>query len=152
MTEIRAALVGEAPLIRALMKGERLNPVGVDWRNFLVAEDAGAVIGIVQLRPAGVGAVEIGSLVVRADRRRGGLGRLLVDAAVAAAGSRRALIVTAFARARFYEAWGFSPIPARAAPWPVRLNLLLGQAGGLVALARGMRPRRLVVLDRPPGV
>ncbi|MBP7000607.1 GNAT family N-acetyltransferase [Amaricoccus sp.] len=149
MAAVRPAVAGDMPAIRGLMAGERVNPTGIDWRNFLIAEAADGVVGIVQLRPAGPGAVEIGSLVVRAGLRGGGLGRRLVDAAVAATGGRRAFVVTAAARAPFFAAWGFRPVPARSAPWSVRRNWLLGQAGSLVALAHGTRPRRLAVLERP---
>ena len=41
--------------------------------------------------------------------------------------------------------------PARRRPGAVRRNWLLGQAGSLVALAHGMRPRRLAILERVDG-
>lgn len=148
---IRRAAAVHQPAIRALMRGERVNPTGVDWRNFVVAETDRAIVGAAQLRPSCPGVVELGSLVVRADLRRNGLGARLIDAALAEAGSRRVMVVAPARHAAFYARWGFAPLPARRAPWPVLRNWLLGQAGSLVALAHGMRPRRLAVLDRPGG-
>jgi N-acetylglutamate synthase-like GNAT family acetyltransferase len=148
---IRPAAAEEQAAVRALLGGERVNPLGIDWRNFLVAVAGGAVVGCVQLRPAGPGAVELGSLVVRADLRRQGLGARLIEAALARAGGRRVLAVTAAARAPFFARWGFRPVGLRATPWPVRRNWLLGQAGSLVALASGLRPRWLAVLERRAG-
>ena len=148
-TEVRPAVAGEEAAVRALMRGERVNPLGIDWRNFVVAVRDGAVVGCVQLRPAGPGAVEVGSLVVRADLRGGGLGGRLLEAALARVGGRRAFIVVAAAPGgRGYERWGFRPVGLAAAPWTVRRNWLLGQAGSVVALAHGMRPRRLAILER----
>jgi N-acetylglutamate synthase-like GNAT family acetyltransferase len=130
------------------MRGERVNPFGVDWRNFVIAERAGEVVGCVQLRPAGPGAAELGSLVVRADLRRRGLGGRLVEAALARAGVGRVLAVTAAARADYFARWGFAPVGDGAVPGSVRRNRLLGQAGSLIALAHGQRPRRLAILAR----
>jgi N-acetylglutamate synthase-like GNAT family acetyltransferase len=124
-----------------------VNPFGIDWRNFVVAEAGGEVVGCAQLRPAGPGAVELGSLVVRADLRRAGLGGWLVEAALARAGGRRVFAVAVAAQAGWFARRGFGPAGA-AVPWSVRRNLLLGQAGSLVALARGLRPRRLAILER----
>ena len=114
----------------------------------MVAVVDGAVVGCVQLRPAGLGTVELGSFVVRADLRGQGIGGRLVEAAVARAADRRLLLVTAAARGPSFARWGFHPVGFAEAPWPVRRSLLLGQAGSLVALASGMRPRRLAILER----
>jgi N-acetylglutamate synthase-like GNAT family acetyltransferase len=130
------------------MRGERVNPLGIDWPNFVVATRDGEVVGCVQLRPAGRSAVELGSGVVRADLRRRGLGARLIDAALARAGERRVLMLTAAEHERYFARWGFRPVGLAAAPWPVRRNWLLGQAGSVVALAHGLRPRRLAILVR----
>jgi len=137
--------------VRALMHGERVNPTGLDWRNFVVAAAEGAVIGCVQLRPAGLGAVEVGSLVVRADRRGGRLGSRLFAAALSRVGARRAFILIAADREPGFARWGFRTVGLAAAPWPVRRNWLLGQAGSVIAVARGRRPRRLAILERTGG-
>jgi N-acetylglutamate synthase-like GNAT family acetyltransferase len=145
---IRPATDEDQQGVRRLMRGERVNPFGIDWRNFVVAEDASGIVGCVQLRPAGRGAVELGSGVVRAGLRRRGLGARLVDAALARAGGRRVFMVTAAGREPYFARWGFRPVGLAAAPWPVRRNWLLGQAGSLIALAHGLWPRRLVILAR----
>ncbi len=150
--EIRSACAGDETGVRALIRGERLNPTGIRWRNFLVAETEGAVVAAVQLRPSGEGVVELGSLVVRADLRRRGLGARMVEAALGAAGRRRVLAITAASLAPWYGRWGFREIGPGAAPWPVRINWLMGQGGSLVALAHLVRPRRLAVLERTEGV
>jgi N-acetylglutamate synthase-like GNAT family acetyltransferase len=144
---IRPATEADAAGVRRLLRGERVNPFGIDWRNFVVAEASGEVVGCAQLRPAGAEAVELGSLVVRGDLRRAGLGARLVEAALARAGGRRVFAVTAAAHAGWFARRGFGPAGA-AVPRSVRRNLLLGQAGSLIALAHGLRPRRLAILER----
>ena len=148
---VRPAVAADEAGVRRLMRGERVNPFGIDWRNFVVAEAAGEVVGCAQLRPAGPEAVELGSLVVRADLRGAGLGARLIEAALARAGGRRVFAVTAAARAGYFARWGFRPVGGAAAPRSVRRNRLLGQAGSLVALGHGLWPRRLAVLERERG-
>jgi N-acetylglutamate synthase-like GNAT family acetyltransferase len=145
---VRPATAGDMAAVRALMRGERVNPLGIDWPNFVVATRDGEVVGCAQLRPAGRGAVELGSLVVRADLRGAGLGGRLIAAALGRAGEARVFAVIAATRADSFSRWGFRPAALSAAPWPVRRNWLLGQAGSMVALAHGLRPRRLAILVR----
>ena len=77
---IRPAAADEAEAIRRLVRAQpRMNPTGLDWRNFVVVvRPDGRLAGCVQLRPAGAGAVELGSLVVApAERGKGLAGRLI---------------------------------------------------------------------------
>lgn len=144
---IRPATEADSAAIPALMKGERVNPTGIDWRRFLVAEGEDGIVGCVQLRPAGLGAVEIGSLVVRPDLRAQGLGARLVEAAIAEARGKRILAVAPASRGSWWKDRGFRRIALTAAPWRVARNLLVGQSASLIALATRRRPRRLAILE-----
>jgi N-acetylglutamate synthase-like GNAT family acetyltransferase len=149
MATVRAATAGDAAAIRALVRGApRMNPTGLDWPNFVIAEREGAVVGTVQLRPAGRGAVELGSLVVRADLRGQGLAGRLVAAALARTGGR-VLVITAAAHAAFYRERGFRPLRPWRAPLRTAVNWAIGQAATLTRLLEGGRPRRMVLLERP---
>lgn len=78
---IREARQEEEGLIRAMVRGAGINPLGLDWRRFLVAEsEDGSVIGCVQRKPHAEGAVELASLVVRPDWRGHGVGGALIGA------------------------------------------------------------------------
>ncbi|MGM0577413.1 MAG: GNAT family N-acetyltransferase [Myxococcota bacterium] len=87
--EIRAAVHADVPAVEALVAPEvragRVRPRAVRAEDFLVAADRGRVVGAVALTPLTPDAVELGTLVA-AERGRG-LGRLLVEAAVARAGA-----------------------------------------------------------------
>jgi N-acetylglutamate synthase-like GNAT family acetyltransferase len=144
---IRAAVASDAAAIRALVRSEPLNPFGLHWPNFVVAERSGRVVGAVQLRPVAPGVAELASLVVLPLERGRGLAARLIDAALARAPAR-VLVITAAARAVHYRRWAFGEAPPTATPGPVRLHLAIGQAAVLAGVLRGRTARRLVVLER----
>jgi N-acetylglutamate synthase-like GNAT family acetyltransferase len=146
---VRPATAADAASIRALVRGApRMNPTGLDWPNFVVAEHDGAVVGTAQLRPAGRGAVELGSLVVRADRRGRGLAGRLVAAALERSGGR-VLVITAAAHAGFYRRRGFRPLPPWRAPPRAALHWAIGQAATRTRPIGGRWPRRMLLRVRP---
>jgi len=75
----RQAEEQDAETIRALVRQARLNPFGLDWRRFWVADaDDGQIVGCIQAKPHKGGGLELASLVVSRDWRRQGLGGALV--------------------------------------------------------------------------
>ncbi len=143
---LRRATEQDQPAIRALVHSERLNPHNLDWRNFLVATDAGGIVGAVQLRRHRDGSRELGSLVVRKEARRQGIGSRLIEALLAPEHGR-VLMITGAAFAARYARFGFRRIGADAAPAPVRRNYRLGSLAAVISLLMG-RPRRLAILER----
>jgi N-acetylglutamate synthase-like GNAT family acetyltransferase len=144
---IRAAEAADGAAIRELVRAERLNPTGLDWRNFVVAARGREIVGTAQLRPVALGVAELGSLAVAPAERGRGLAARLVEAALARA-PERVLVIAPRSRAVYFAPWGFRTVPFAAAPWRVRINYLMGQAGSVVALLRGHAPRRLAILER----
>ena len=144
---VRAAAEADGPAIVALVRSApRMNPTGLRWRNFVVAERGGRLVGAAQLRPSGAGAGELGSLVVEpAERGRGVAGRLIAAALARADG--RVLVVTAARSARHYAPWGFRPVAPWLATAPVAVNWCIGQAATVLRVAQGGWPRRMVVLE-----
>ena len=74
---IRPATSADAPAIRALIRRVRINPTGLDWRRFLVAEGPeGMILACGQIKPHGDGTFELASVAVdeawRGQRRRAG--------------------------------------------------------------------------------
>jgi N-acetylglutamate synthase-like GNAT family acetyltransferase len=150
---IRPAIEADRPAIRALVRGERINPTGLDWRRFLVAEDERGLAGAAQVRAHRDGARELASLVVRREARGRGIASALIDALLRREAERRAtgrlFMITGAAFAGRYGRWGFRPIAPGAAPASVRFNYYVGSlAGGALSLLRGRRPRRLAMLER----
>jgi len=77
--ELRPARAADRGVIWAMVLQEQLNPLGLDWRRFLLAVDQdGAVIGCVQIKAHGQ-VRELASLVVRPAWRGRGVARLLIE-------------------------------------------------------------------------
>jgi len=145
---IRRATWADQAAIDALVQGERLNPVDLDWRRFIVAENANGVIGAVQLRQHDDDARELGTLVVRKDARGRGIASRLIDAVLASAAGR-VLMITGERFAAHYARWGFRRIEPALAPAGVRRNYYFGKvAGWALWLAGSRRPRPLAIFDR----
>ena len=76
---IRQAREGDADAIRELVVSGGINPAGVDWRNFVVAETRnGVVVGCGQVRPHYSDLLELASIAVQPQFRRRGIARSIV--------------------------------------------------------------------------
>ena len=145
---IRAAMPADQEMIRALVKRERLNPMGIDWPNFLVAIGTQGIVGAVQLRKHPDGSRELGSLVVAPEARGHGIAARLIDALVALHDGPVQMI-TGAQHAAHYQRWGFRRVEPRHAPRSVRLNYRLGSLACVISIIERRMPRRLVILHRP---
>ena len=145
---IRAAVEEDQDAIRELVRGERLNPNGLDWPNFMVAANADGLAGAAQLRKHADGARELGSLVVAAHLRGHRIAARLIDALLAR--ERGAVhMITGATHAAHYRRWGFCRIEISQAPWSVRINYLMGRLARVISYLKGHPPRQLVILGRP---
>ena len=147
---IRAATADNQNAIVGLVHGERLNPHGLDWPNFVVAVDGQALVGAAQIRKHKDGSRELSSLVVDRSYRRQGLASRLIDRLLAAEAGR-VLVITGKMRAAYFARWGFQPTTSCREPTSIRTNYYLGyMIGGLHALLRRRPVNHLVILDRMP--
>jgi N-acetylglutamate synthase-like GNAT family acetyltransferase len=112
---IRSAAAADQPIISAMVRDARLNPFRLHWSGFLIAEDAGQVVGIGQVRPHGDGCRELSSLVVAPERQGQGIGSQMVEALLA----RESGAIYLFCREQlmgFYERFGFSLVEREKLP------------------------------------
>ncbi|MBN1371913.1 MAG: GNAT family N-acetyltransferase [Anaerolineaceae bacterium] len=85
--ELRKAEQMDRAAIWRLIISERLNPLGINWRRFVLAVDeVGAIVGCAQVKPHGDGTRELASLVVVPSWRGRGVSRRLIETLQAAAG------------------------------------------------------------------
>ena len=129
------------------MLAERLNPRGLDWPNFVVAEEGGRLVGVAQMRKHPDGARELASLVVLAEARGRGVAAGLIEALLAGESGPVCMIVDR-PFAAHYGRWGFAEIAARSAPASVRSNYRIGRIVTGLASLFSRRRIRLVVLAR----
>lgn len=91
-----------------MVRAERLNPLGLDWRRFYVVEANGEVVACAQTKPHG-NVRELASLVVATDWRGCGFGREMVTFLQAEAGPPLWLTCRS-ALVPFYEACEFHEV------------------------------------------
>lgn len=139
---IRSARADEEALIKSLIRAEHLDPFNVHWQNFVVAEEAGQVVGIGQVKPYRSGR-ELGSLLVVPARRQSGVGGAIINALLARESGPLVLFCLAF-REPYYAKFGFR----RAGLRDLRGSFKLKYALSMV-LTRLLR-RRLIVMRRLP--
>jgi len=141
---IRKANHQDAARIRRLVVRGRINPIGLDWRRFIVAVDtSGHVIGCVQLKPHGDGSVELASLAVDEDWRRQGVGALLVEVVITIHSGNLFLMCRA-GLGIFYEKFGFKALSVDQMPayfqrvnrWMTWLGRLRPESEGLLIMWR----------------
>lgn len=140
---IRPATAGDQRAIRAWVWSARLNPVNLRWRNFVVAEVAGQMAGIGQLRPHADGSLELASLVVAPAFRRHGIGSRIVRALLA--GQQGPIYLFCEGKLQpYYARLGFDPI--QAAELPPALARMYRLATGLARVASALRRREVGIV------
>src|SRR4030067_451475 len=76
---LRRARAGDQPAIRHLVSANHLNPLSLDWQDFVVAVDTSdQVLGIGQVKRHGDGSRELASIAVVEARRRQGIAQAII--------------------------------------------------------------------------
>jgi N-acetylglutamate synthase-like GNAT family acetyltransferase len=77
---LRPARESETRQIKDLIRRVGINPVGLDWKRFIVAVDAqDRVIGTGQIKPHGAEILELASIAVHPDHRGEGIARAIIE-------------------------------------------------------------------------
>jgi len=80
LIQLRNARVEDAKVIRNLIHEAQINPFGLDWRHFMVAEDAEAgIIGTGQIKTHYDGTRELASIAVRPAYQNQGIARQIIE-------------------------------------------------------------------------
>ncbi len=124
---IRAATEADARAIHDLVHDAQLNPRDLDWRRFLVAAEDGTVVACAQVRVHGSGTRELASVAVLPDRRQRGIGRGLVEAAIAREPVRPLYLYCESRTVAFWERFAFSTIEGEAIPKDMRATYRVGR-------------------------
>jgi N-acetylglutamate synthase-like GNAT family acetyltransferase len=134
MTTIRPALETEADQIRDLIHQVGINPMGLDWKRFVVAvNEHEEMLGCGQLKPHGSEILELASIAVYPEHRGKGIASLIIDHLLK--DSPRPLYLMCRSRlGPLYEKFGFHEIPDEEMPrYFQRMSKL---AGLITSLAR----------------
>jgi len=104
---IRAATEADQPTIRRFVREARLNPMSLNWPNFIMAEDGGGVVGVGQVKKHGDGSRELASIVVVPARQGQGIGSAVIKTLLA---SNAGVVLHLTCRSQlqgYYERFGF---------------------------------------------
>ena len=122
---IRPATEADAEVIKQTIKAAGLDRTGLDWRRFkLAVAPEGEVLGMCQVRRYW-DTRELGSLWVRKDFRKRGLGGMLIRACLAEE-IPPVHLECVEARQPYYEQHGFVRIPVLQAPRGLRFKSAIG--------------------------
>jgi len=124
---LRPATEADLPEIKALIRQVRINPMGLDWRRFTLADNgSGEMLACAQLKPVPGGLTELASLAVRPANREKGIARALIEHLLAQA-SLPVYLTCRSGLGKFYEKFGFRVLNADETPaYYRRLQRLAG--------------------------
>jgi N-acetylglutamate synthase-like GNAT family acetyltransferase len=107
---IRPARESESSQIRDLIHFAGINPIGLDWKRFVVAaNDRDEMIGIGQLKPHGRDILELASIAVYPEYRGQGAARAIIEHLIDI-GLRPLYLTCISSLEPLYEKFGFRTI------------------------------------------
>jgi N-acetylglutamate synthase-like GNAT family acetyltransferase len=145
---IRPAREADQAVIAALIHEAMLNPRHLDWRNFLVAEVGGTIVGLRQVRPHRKGTREVASGYVRPEYRSRGISERLMRELL----SREKGPLYLLCNERwtpYYERFGFRRVRGRELPDDMRASFRLGRVVTSVLSLFTAQEIRIVPMARP---
>ena len=132
---LRQATEADQPAIRQLVHQAGINPLGLNWRRFTLAQDeCGRIVGCGQLKPHRDGVVELASVAVEESRRGQGIGRRLIEGLIER-GPDELWLMCRSSLAPLYQGFGFAQVESPAA-MPTYFRRVRGLAGLIHNLAR----------------
>jgi len=128
---LRDATVEDQPTIRQIVRAGNINPTGLEWPRFIVAEDAGAIVGVGQVKPHRDGTRELASIAVLPRRQGQGIGKTIIEELIRR--EKGTLHLTCRARLQgYYERFGFRKLESRDyPPYFARMLPILNTIGRL---------------------
>ena len=135
---IRRAAAADQAAITRLVRAARINPLGLHWARFVVAEAGGLVVGTGQIKLHPGGSRELASIAVTPGRQGEGLARAIIRALQRDAGPPLYLTCASHLGG-FYPRFGFRLLhPAEMPPvfrWRHRFaNLILAALNSSIRL------------------
>ena len=142
---LRPAVEQDFPAIKQLIQAVRINPFGLDWRRFIVAETIdGRFAGCGQLKPHGDGTVELASLAVVSSERGNGLASAIIKR-LASQAPRPLYLTCRSTLGNFYPKFGFRIVEHE--QLPRYFKRLSGLAGFVNSLHLTQDRMLVMVLD-----
>jgi N-acetylglutamate synthase-like GNAT family acetyltransferase len=142
MATIRSARETDATQIRDLIHLVGINPIGLDWKRFVVAvNDQDEMIGCGQLKPHGQEVLELASIAVYPEHRGKGVARAIIEHLLKDS-PRPLYLMCESDNGPLYEKFGFQAIPYEEMP---RYFQRISRVAGLVTTL-AQREERLLIM------
>ncbi len=142
MIRIRPARETEAAQIRDLIYLVGINPMGLDWKRFVVAvNDGDEMIGCGQLKPHGQEVLELASIAVYPEHQGKGVARAIIEHLLKES-PRPLYLMCQSSLGPFYEKFGFHGISYEEMP---RYFQRMSKLAGLVTTL-AQREERLLIM------
>ena len=129
---LRDARQTDQATIRRIVRAANINPTGLDWPRFIVAEDGGTMVGVGQVKPHRDGTRELSSIAVIPARQGQGIGTAIIEELLV----RETGTVHLTCRSRlhgYYERFGFRRLePRDYPPYFARILPVLNTVGRLM--------------------
>ena len=139
---LRPARESESRVIKDLINLTGINPMGLDWKRFIVAvNDQDQVLGIGQVKPHGAEILELASIAVFPEHRGKGIARAIIEYLLKD-NPRPLYLMCESSNGPLYEKFGFHRIPYEEMPrYFQRMSKLVGL---MTTLAK--REERLLIM------
>lgn len=142
MTKIRPAREAEASQIRDLIHQVGINPMGLDWKRFVVAvDDHDEMIGCGQIKPHGHNVLELASIAVYPEHQGKGIGSAIIKHLLKDS-PRPLYLMCESSNGPLYEKFGFQAIPYEEMP---RYFQRISRVTGLVTTLAKREERVLIM-------
>jgi N-acetylglutamate synthase-like GNAT family acetyltransferase len=141
---LRTATAADEHEIKALIRAVQINPMGLDWRRFVVAESAqGGMMGCGQVKPHGDGVRELASIAVWEQYRGQGIAQAIIEHLLGQ-NPGTLYLMCASPLGPFYEKFGFRELRQKEMPTYFRRMARLARV--MMSLSRG--GEYLMVMER----
>jgi N-acetylglutamate synthase-like GNAT family acetyltransferase len=139
---LRPAHEPESARIRGLIHLVGINPIGLDWRRFVVAvNDRDEIVGCGQIKPHGREILELASVAVYPEHQGKGVARAIIEHLLANS-PRPLYLMCESSLGPLYEKFGFGGIPYEEMP---RYFQRISKLAGMVTIL-AHRDERLLVM------
>lgn len=144
---LRPATAADQPTITAIIHAANINPLGLNWERFLLAEVDGQIVGTGQIKPHGDGSLELASIAVIPTWQGEGIGSLIIHTLIDqhTQSSNAPLYLTCEGRLEsYYDRFGFRRIGR--AEMPPYFRRIARIAGIFIGLGRIFHPNNRMYL------
>jgi N-acetylglutamate synthase-like GNAT family acetyltransferase len=108
--------MADQKMIRKIVRGARLNPLSLHWKNFLIAESDGKIVGVGQVKSHRDGSRELASLAVLPAYQGRGVGSQIVQKLISREIEQTLHLFCGPTVERYYRRFGFTIIASEFLP------------------------------------